>query len=48
MVRNVHSTGQVEEIRVLVKFIEDWTRTVLELGCGEYGDAILRKFRSEV
>lgn len=41
-------TGQVEEIRLLVKLVEDSTRSVLDIGRSEDGDGILWEGFGEV
>jgi hypothetical protein len=41
-------TGQVEEVRLLVEFIEDGARSVFDIGGSEDGDGVLRKGFGEV
>jgi hypothetical protein len=37
------NTGQVEEVRLLVKFVKDGTGSVLDIGGSEDGDGVLWK-----
>jgi hypothetical protein len=41
-------TGQVEEVRLLVEFIEDSTGSVLDIGGSEDGDGVLGEGFGEV
>ena len=41
-------TGQVEEVRLLVKFVKDGTGSVLDIRGSEDGDGVLRKGFGEV
>lgn len=41
-------TGQVEEVRVLVEFVEDCARGILEVGTGEDSDRVGRELVGEL
>jgi hypothetical protein len=44
----VFITGQVEEVRLLVEFVEDGTGSVLDIGGSEDGDGVLGEGFGEV